>query len=104
MQQRWGGCLASIESPRVEVALLGKQRSRDLKDDPFLACAMAAHAKYLVAGDQDLFDLGKPFEIEMITPSRLSGLVTRKVDWLTKAVAPNIPEKCVSEPANTARD
>ena len=52
-----------------EPALLGKPRSRDPKDDPFLACALAAHAKYLVTRDNDLLVLGKPFGIEMITPA-----------------------------------
>jgi len=54
----------------VEPALLGKPRSRDPKDDPFLACALAARAKYLVTRDDDLLDLGKPFGIEMATPAR----------------------------------
>src|SRR2546421_12296781 len=33
---------------------LGKQRSRDPKDDPYLACALAAHARYITTYDQDL--------------------------------------------------
>jgi len=53
----------------IEPALLGKQRSRDAKDDPFLACALAARAKYLVTRDHDLLVLGKPFGIEMIAPA-----------------------------------
>lgn len=32
-------------------------RSRDPKDDPFLAVALAAHADYLVTGDDDLLSL-----------------------------------------------
>jgi predicted nucleic acid-binding protein len=52
-----------------EPALLGKSRSRDAKDDPFLACALAARAKWLVTRDDDLLVLGKPFGIEMITPA-----------------------------------
>ena len=51
-------------------APLGKQRSRDPKDDPFLACALAARAKYLVTRDRDLLALGKPFGVELITPAR----------------------------------
>jgi putative PIN family toxin of toxin-antitoxin system len=54
----------------VEPASLGKQRSRDQKDDPFLACALAAHATFIVTRDRDLLDLGKPFGVEMITPAR----------------------------------
>jgi len=35
---------------RVEPAPLGKQRSRDLKDDPYLACALGAGAKIMSHG------------------------------------------------------
>jgi putative PIN family toxin of toxin-antitoxin system len=38
----------------VEPAPLGKQRSRDPKDDPFLACALAAQAGFVVTRDDDL--------------------------------------------------
>ncbi len=53
----------------TEPAPLGKQRSRDRTDDPFLACALAAGAKYLVTRDHDLLALGKPFGIEIIAPA-----------------------------------
>lgn len=53
----------------VELAPLGKQRSRDLQDDPVLATALAASARYLVARDKDLLDLEKPFGIEILTPA-----------------------------------
>ena len=52
-------------------APLGKQRSRDATDDPFLACALAAQAKYIVASDRDLLSLGKPCGIAIITPAEL---------------------------------
>ena len=62
---------------RVEPSALGKQRSRDAKDDPYLACALGAGAKIIVSRDDDLLALGKPFGIEIITPrellSRLAG-------------------------------
>ena len=48
---------------------LGKQRSRDATDDPFLACTLAAQAKYLIASDRDLLSLGKPFGIAVVTPA-----------------------------------
>ena len=51
-----------------EAALLGKQRSRDPDDDPFLACALASGAKTIVSKDQDLLALEKPFGIEIVTP------------------------------------
>jgi predicted nucleic acid-binding protein len=56
---------------RVEPAPLGKQRSRDLKDDPYLACALGAGAKIIVTRDGDLLALGKPFGIQIITPREL---------------------------------
>ncbi len=55
----------------VEPAPLGKQRSRDAKDDPYLACALAAAAKTIVTRDDDLLALQKPFGIQIITPREL---------------------------------
>lgn len=55
----------------VEPAPLGKQRSRDAKDDPYLACALAAGAKIIVSRDDDLLALQKPFGIQIITPREL---------------------------------
>lgn len=52
----------------VEPAPLGKQRSRDPKDDPYLAAALTARAS-IVTYDKDLLDMGKPFGIEIIHPS-----------------------------------
>ena len=54
----------------VEPAPLGKGRSRDPKDHVFLACALAARAKFIVSNDQDLIALGKPFGIEIIRPAQ----------------------------------
>lgn len=50
---------------------LGKQRSRDAKDDPYLACALSAQADYIVSFDEDLLALEKPFGIEIIRPREL---------------------------------
>ena len=63
----------------VEPAPLGKQRSRDAKDDPYLACALAAGAKVIVSRDDDLLALEKPFGIQIITPRELLAKLTRKV-------------------------
>ncbi len=56
---------------------LGKQRSRDPKDDPYLSAALAATARCIVTYDHDLLVLGKPFGIEIVRPAqflrRLSG-------------------------------
>lgn len=52
----------------VEPAPLGKRRSRDPQDDPYLAAALSARA-LLVTYDHDLLDLGKPFGLEIIRPS-----------------------------------
>jgi predicted nucleic acid-binding protein len=44
---------------------------RDLKDDPYLACALAAGAKIIVTRDGDLLAMGKPFGIQIVTPREL---------------------------------
>ena len=59
----------------VDPAPLGKPRSRDPKDDPVLATALAARARYLVAGDRDLLALEKPFGIEIVTPAQFLGQI-----------------------------
>src|SRR5437870_5326511 len=50
---------------------LGKQRSRDLKDERYLACALAAHAEAIVSNDRDLLALQKPFGIAIMNPVQL---------------------------------
>lgn len=52
----------------VRAAPLGKRRSRDTDEDPYLACAIAAHAEYIISRDWDLLDLEKPFGVEIVTP------------------------------------
>jgi uncharacterized protein len=51
-----------------EPAPLGKPRSRDPQDDPFLACALACRAGFVVSKDEDLLALEKPFGIEILPP------------------------------------
>lgn len=63
----------------VEPAPLGKQRSRDAKDDPYLACALAAGAKFIVSRDDDLLVLQKPFGIQILTPRELLTKLTRAI-------------------------
>ncbi len=65
----------------LDPAPLEKQRSRDPKDDPFLTCALAARARYVVTRDDDLLSLGKPFGIEMITPAGF-------LAWLRESLRP----------------
>ena len=64
-----GWYLAQVR--QIEAAPLGKQRSRDLDDDPILACALGAGARIVTAYDKDLLDMGKPFGIEIIKPAEL---------------------------------
>jgi putative PIN family toxin of toxin-antitoxin system len=52
----------------VEPSPLGKARSRDAKDDIYLAAALGESAAYLVTYDKDLLDLEKPFGIATIRP------------------------------------
>jgi putative PIN family toxin of toxin-antitoxin system len=70
--KNYTGLLAWIEKQAVVVspAPTGKQRSRDLNDDIFIACALTARAESIVTMDKDLLSLGKPFGIEMIHPAR----------------------------------
>lgn len=65
-------------STMVEPAPLGKRRSRDLKDERYLACALGAGAKLIVTSDHDLLDLEKPFGIQMATPVELLLHIRRK--------------------------
>jgi predicted nucleic acid-binding protein len=61
------------EKARVyEPAPLGKQRSRDAEDDPFLAAALGSGARIIVSKDRHLLDLGKPFGIEILRPDRFA--------------------------------
>ena len=53
----------------VEPMPLGKARSRDMSDDIFLGCALAAGAATIVTHDADLLTLGKPFGVEMVKPT-----------------------------------
>ena len=55
----------------VEPAPLGKQRSRDPKDDPYLAGALSAGAKFIISRDDDLQALGKPFGVQILPPRDL---------------------------------
>ena len=47
---------------------LGRLRSRDPEDYPFLACALACGARLLVSKDKDLLALEKPFGIQILHP------------------------------------
>ncbi len=57
-----------LKALHCQPAPLGKQRSRDETDDPFLACALAAKAEYIISSDRDILSLGKPFGIAVVTP------------------------------------
>lgn len=56
-------------------APLGKRRSRDFKDDRYLACALVARAEAVVTNDRDLLVLKKPFGIPILTPVEFLKLV-----------------------------
>ncbi|MBI2925944.1 MAG: hypothetical protein HYY24_09595 [Verrucomicrobia bacterium] len=53
----------------VELAPVGKRRSRDLEDERFIAAALAARAKAILSYDGDLLSLEKPFGISVTRPS-----------------------------------
>src|ERR1035437_3259658 len=60
-----------LKSQLFEPVPLGKQRSRDAKDDPYLACALPARARHIITYDGDLLILGKPFGVEIMRPAEL---------------------------------
>ena len=65
------GALAWIRAKAlyVEAAPLGKQRSRDIKDERFIAAALAGRAKAIVSYDKDLLALHEPFGIPIMRPA-----------------------------------
>ena len=54
---------------------LGRQRSRDAKDDPYLGTALAAQADCIVSYDKDLLELERPFGIVIIRPAQFLKLI-----------------------------
>jgi len=50
---------------------------RDSKDDKFIAAALAASARTIIARDHDLTVLEKPFGIAMLTPRAWLGTLAR---------------------------
>ena len=69
--RNYAGLFAWVEkyARMVEPTSLGRQRSRDPKDDMFIACALAAGAQTIISSDKDLLDLHKPFDVEIVHPS-----------------------------------
>lgn len=59
----------------IEPVPLGKPRSRDRQDDPYLGAALACKAAAIVSYDHDLLDLGKPFGIPIVRPARFLGML-----------------------------
>ena len=71
-QANASGALAWLRAKAmwVEPAPLGRQRSRDVKDERFIAAALSANAKAIVSYDRDLLALEKPFGIPILRPAR----------------------------------
>jgi putative PIN family toxin of toxin-antitoxin system len=44
--------------------------SRDHDDDKFIACALAANARFIITGDRDLLDVNGYAGLEIITPRK----------------------------------
>ena len=53
----------------VEPSPLGKQRSRDPKDERFLAAALSASAQVIISYDRHLLNLERPFGIPIMRPA-----------------------------------
>ena len=71
--------LEALRIPALWVALspLGKRVCRDPKDDKFIAAALAAGSRSIIARDHDLTVLEKPFGIAMQTPRIWLGTLSR---------------------------
>ena len=71
-QANASGALAWLRAKAiwVEPTPLGRQRSRDVKDERFIAAALSANAKAIVSYDRDLLALEKPFGIPILRPAR----------------------------------
>ena len=52
--------------------------SRDLNDDMFIDCAIAAKAKYIVSGDNDLLCLKEINNIEILNPKYFLEILNKK--------------------------
>jgi len=64
----------------VSPSNLGDISSRDVKDNPFLACAIAARADFIVSGDDDLLSFENPFAFRIVKPvDFLSHCTARKL-------------------------
>lgn len=56
---------------------LGEPVCRDRKDDKFIAAALGAESRLLIARDQDLTTLEKPFGIAILTPRAFLATLSR---------------------------
>ena len=56
------------EYVRVGEPPLSEPVSRDVDDDKFLACALAAGADYVVSGDRDLLDVSSHKGVVVLSP------------------------------------
>ena len=74
------GALAWVRAKAlwVEPSPLGKQRSRDLQDERFIAAALAGHAEAIVSYDRDLLVLRKPFGIPIMRPAAFLAWMEQK--------------------------
>ena len=64
----------------MEPVPLGKPRSRDPKDDRYLACALGAKAEALVSNDRDLLALEGPCGVAILTPVEFLKLVRGRLE------------------------
>lgn len=70
--------LIATRATLVDAAPLSEPVCRDPHDDKFLACALAAEARYIVSGDQDLLVLS-PFEgVAVLSPTAFVEQVSQR--------------------------
>lgn len=64
--------LIDLRTTLIAIPSVDVQLPRDPKDTPFLACALAASADYLITGDNDLLTANLPLPTRIVTVAQFA--------------------------------
>ncbi len=70
---------ALLNDAHVLEDLYQVRRSRDPKDNLFLACTLEGHADYLVSGDPHLTEIKQYHGVQIVTPRRFLDILSAEV-------------------------
>ncbi len=79
----------------VEPTPLGKPRSHDPQDDPYLAATLSARA-VIDTYDKDLLDLGKPFGVEILGDNKDAYEHSMKLHAIMHDAGPTAATACAN--------